>query len=321
MIKNGKNEKIAFNKDVIRKAVEIRTDIGNREAECYLQIYEKLNKLLQEANNDTIKLNKYKKALRDVTVKLRFLNAEKEYIVSFLDNERMTAINGLKAHKQLMKEACSNFEKDIEQINNLYELLLRETTGKSTKKAYKELYNKTYLKDIEEKEKNFEEEKSNIKINIGAVINFNYWRIDGIKNIYHTFHDEITEKFKKDLSEYKIDDEEEKIIEEKEDLEEKDYVEEKENFIKIEDEDKIDYEDSIEEDESENEDYNVLPFKIYVDIEGKLQDLLKQSRQNNMHGNENRTDDVKSKSTAKNNDDKIKSKKEKKGILNKFFKN
>ena len=98
-------------------------------------------------------------------------------------------------------------------------------------------------------------------------------------------------------------------------------MEEKENFIKIEDEDKIDYEDSIEEDESENEDYNVLPFKIYVDIEGKLQDLLKQSRQNNMHGNENRTDDVKSKSTAKNNDDKIKSKKEKKGILNKFFKN
>lgn len=321
MIKNGKNEKIAFNKDVIKKAVEIRTDIANREAECYLQIYEKLNKLLQEANNDTIKLNKYKKTLRDVTVKLKFLNAEKEYIVSFLDNERMTAINGLKAHKQLMKEACSNFEKDIEQINNLYELLLRETTGKSTKKAYKELYNKTYLKDIEEKEKNFEEEKSNIKINIGAVINFNYWRIDGIKNIYHTFHDEITEKFEKDLSEYKIDDEEERI-EEKENLEEKNDIEEKENFIKIEDEDKIDYIDNEEKDENENITDNVLPLKIYVDLEGKLQELINQNKENKMYENENenKTEKVKRKNTTKNND-KIKDKKEKKGILNKFFKN
>ena len=55
-----------------------------------------------------------------------------------------------------MKEACENFDVDIKQIENLYELLLRETTGKATKKAYKELYNKTYLKNIEEKEKNFE---------------------------------------------------------------------------------------------------------------------------------------------------------------------
>ena len=149
MIKNGKNEKVGFNKEVIKKAVEVRTDIAVREANCYISVYEKNKRLLQEISNDNVKLNKYEKLLRDVTVKLLFLDAEKEYIVSFLDNERMTAINGLKAHRELMKDACINFDNDIAQINNLYELLLRETTGKSTKKAYRELYNKTYLKEIE----------------------------------------------------------------------------------------------------------------------------------------------------------------------------
>lgn len=338
MVRNGKNEKIAFNKDVIKKAVEVRTDIAIREAECYLQIYEKLNKLLQEASNDTIKLNKYKKTLRDVTVKLRFLDAEKEYIVSFLDNERMTAINGLKAHKQLMKEACLNFDNDIEQINNLYELLLRETNGKSTKKAYKELYNKTYLKDIEEKEKNFEEEKSNIKINIGAVINFNYWRIDGIKNIYHTFHDEVTEKFEKDLSEYRIDDEDENFIEEIEQLEEKTIIKETQGFIKIEDEDKIDdeeledeqYDDEeIEEDETEDEvveeyiieDEEDIPVKRYTDKRRKLKNLINQNIIIYEDGSEEiEEEEIQSKKKSANKKNKN-NKKEKKGILNKFFKN
>ena len=51
-----------------------------------------------------------------------------------------------------MDEECKNFHADISQIGNLYELILKETTGKSTKKAYKELYNKNYLKEIEENE-------------------------------------------------------------------------------------------------------------------------------------------------------------------------
>ena len=34
----------------------------------------------------------------------------------------------------------------------MYELITREISGKATKKAYKELYNKEYLKNIEEKE-------------------------------------------------------------------------------------------------------------------------------------------------------------------------
>lgn len=59
----------------------------------------------------------------------------------------------VKTHEKLMEEACKNFDTDISQIGNLYELILKETTGKSTKKAYKELYNKNYLKEIEENEK------------------------------------------------------------------------------------------------------------------------------------------------------------------------
>ena len=205
MIKNGKNEKIGFNKGVIEKAVNERINIAEKEAECYLMAYDRLKRLLAEIETDSIKMAKYEKALRDISVKLVFLNAEKEYIASFLDNERLTVINGQKRHDKLMTEACNNFELDIKQINNLYELILREIANKGTKKIYKELYNKTYLKEIEEKEKNFEQEATNIKLNMGTLINSNYWRIEGIKNIYNVFQDEVSEKFEKDLSEYRIE--------------------------------------------------------------------------------------------------------------------
>ena len=107
-----------------------------------------------------------------------------------------------------MSEACESFKADIEQFENLYELILREIAGKSSKKAYKELYNKEYLKNIEEKEKNFEQEINNIKLHAGAIINSNYWRIDEIKNIYHVFQNEVSEKFGKDLSEFKLEENE-----------------------------------------------------------------------------------------------------------------
>ena len=134
----------------------------------------------------------------------------------------MTSMNTQKVHKKMMKEACENFDLDINQINNLYELIIRETTSKSTKKAYKELYNKTYLRDIEEKEKNFEQEANNVKLNLGTVINSNYWRIEGIKNIYNVFQDEVSKKFDKDLSDYRIEDiDDEEDVEDSEDIEEK----------------------------------------------------------------------------------------------------
>ena len=270
MIKNGKNEKIGFNKGVVEKAVDERLKIAEKEADCYLLAYDRLKKLLAEIETDSIKMAKYEKALRDVSVKLIFLSAEKDYLASFLDYERLTAINGQKRHDKLMKEACDNFDLDIKQINNLYELILREIANKGTKKIYKELYNKTYLKEIEEKEKNFEQEATNIKLNMGTLINSNYWRIEGIKNIYNVFQDEVSEKFEKDLSEYRIEEpseesEEVKIKEEKDNdrLRNKKFIDEdtddefEEDNIE-ENEDDIDYDDEYENeayDEEEDEDY------------------------------------------------------------------
>lgn len=276
MINNGRDEKVKFNEDVVEKSVNARTQIAQKEAEAYISIYDKTRRLLNEIENEDIKLDKYQKTLRDVSVKLEFLKAEKEYIVSFLDNERMTAINGLKAHKVMMAEACEKFELDIEQFGNLYQLVLREIAGKSTKKAYNELYNKEYLKNIEEKEKNFEEAINNIKLKAGTIINSNYWRIEGIKNIYEVFQNEITTKFGKDLSEYRLEELEEEIEEEpeeqtyynsKEDTNESDedllsydFQEDEEDDLEADEEEYFDddddeeYEEYEEDEESEDED-------------------------------------------------------------------
>lgn len=276
MTKNGKSEKIGFNQDVLRMAIKARISIAEKEAECYVLIYDKMKKLLLEVENENLKIDKYKKYLKDVSVKLEFLEAEKEYIFGFLDYERMTTIAGVKAHKKKMEEACQNFELDMIQIHNLYELILREIANKSTKKAYKELYNKTYLKNIEDKEKNFEEEVNNIRINMGTVINSNYWRIEGIKNVYNVFQEEVTQKFNKDLSEYKL---EESTITEEDNIENKDlnnskysskdieqdyekyddyeeyedYEEDEDNYDDYEDDNEYDDEEELEDEEYDND--------------------------------------------------------------------
>lgn len=285
MIENGKDERIPFNKAIIENAVNTRITIARREAECYMAIFEKTRRLLTELNNDDIKMDKYNKTLRDVSAKLAFLKAMKLYIVSFLDNERMSTINGIKIHNKLMEEACENFTADMEQVRKLYELIIREITNKSSKKAYKELYNKEYLKNIEDKEKNFEEEVNNIRVNAGAIINSNYWRIEEIKNIYDVFQNEVTQKFGKDLSEFQPQEENEEEIEEKTEIEddifktkisdedteyveefefddddeydeadnEKEYYEDEEEY---EDEDDEEYEDDYEEDEEYEDEYD-----------------------------------------------------------------
>ena len=149
-----------------------------------------------------------------------------------------------------MSEACENFKADIEQFENLYELILREIAGKSTKKAYRELYNKEYLKNIEDKEKNFEKELNNIKINAGALINSNYWRIEEIKNIYNIFQSEVSEKFGKDLSEFKLEENESNIISEnKADIEDDIFK------TKISDED-VEYVEEFEFDEYDDNEYD-----------------------------------------------------------------
>lgn len=266
MIENGKDERIPFNKAIIENAVNTRITIARREAECYMAIFEKTRRLLTELNNDDIKMDKYNKTLRDVSAKLAFLKAMKLYIVSFLDNERMSTINGIKIHNKLMEEACENFTADMEQVRKLYELIIREITNKSSKKAYKELYNKEYLKNIEDKEKNFEEEVNNIRVNAGAIINSNYWRIEEIKNIYDVFQNEVTQKFGKDLSEFQPQEENEEEIEEKTEIEDDifktkisdedtEYVEEFE-FDDDDEYDEADNEKEYHEDEEEYEDEN-----------------------------------------------------------------
>ena len=156
MSDNGKNERVKFDDQVLNKAISERIKLAREEAKCYILIYDRTRKLLKELDNDSFKFSKYQKILRDVNAKLSFINAEKDYLVRFLDNERMTTMNGPKVHKDMMEEACKNFDLDVIQIQNLYEILLKEITNKATKKIYKELYNNGYLKEIEAAEKSFE---------------------------------------------------------------------------------------------------------------------------------------------------------------------
>ena len=144
MTKNGKNERVPFNQDALRKAINNRIDIAEKEAECYVLVFDKMKRLLAESDSEMIKLDKYKKVLKEVSVKLEFFKAQQEYIFGFLDYERMTSISGIKAHNRMMQDACNNFELDMMQIKNLYELLLKEIANKSTKKSYDELYKKNY---------------------------------------------------------------------------------------------------------------------------------------------------------------------------------
>lgn len=270
MMENGKSERVGFNEEVIKKAVENRINIAKKEAECYILAYKKIKKLLEEINDESLRLGKYQKALRNISVKLEFIEAEKVYLVGFLDNERITAINGEKLHNQMMKEACNNFETDIKQINNLYQLILKETADKPSKKAYKEFYNKTYLKSIVEKEKKFQQEINNIRINVGTIINSNYWRIEGIKNIYEVFKEQIEENFKTDLTEFQLEEIEEPIKEtqikvkpkqvEKEEI--KKEIRKELPIIEVEEDDDEEYyedEDYEDEDEGyeENEEENI----------------------------------------------------------------
>ena len=353
MVNNGKDERVPFDKNVIENAVSIRNEIAKKEAECYTVIYDRMKRLLVEINGDEIKLDKYKKALRDMSVKLAFLKSQKMYIVSFLDNERMAAINGIKAHKQLMTENCKNLELDMQQFNNLYELILKEISGKATKKAYKELYNKEYLKNIEEKEKNFEEEINNIKIKAGAIINSNYWRIEEIKNIYEVFQNEVTEKFKKDLSEFKLEETEQneeikddifrteipeedvEYIDEYEDDEYEDEYDDYEEDIEIkeekfeknnksgkdnykEDDDDDEYDEEYEDDYEENDDDEYED--EYEDEDYYDDEYEDDYEEDDEYDDEDEEDDSITIEETKKDNKQSKNKKEKGGIFNKLFK-
>ena len=205
---NGKDEKIPFNQEVIENATTFGIDIAKKEAAGYLVLYDKMTKLLSDIDEGATKIELHKKYARNEKAKMDFIYAVKDYMVQFLDYERMTIIHGRKSHNRLMSEDCENFATDIVQINNLYELLLREIANKATKKAYKELYNKSYLKDIQDKEEKFKREKNRVNLNTATLINSNYWRIEGIKEIYTVYYKNVSEVFGKIVDEFDLPKEE-----------------------------------------------------------------------------------------------------------------
>ena len=227
--KNGEKEKIPFNMDVVTKAISLSVDVQKRETEILCNVYEKTSKLFNEIKNNSNKGDKHKKIIKESRIKLEFVGALKEYLVQFLDNERLTAVNGTEEHNKLMKEACENLEEDLVQINNLYTLLLKEINKKITKKSYEELYNLEYLKSLEKKSEEFEKQIKKLNLPV-TIINPNYWRIEGMKKIYDIFYKNVTEEYGRDLSEYMIEDEVEtpEIIEDEDwELQEEPEVEEK----------------------------------------------------------------------------------------------
>lgn len=331
MIKNGKNEKIPFNNQVIEKAVEVRLIISEKEAELYFSIYEGMKRLLTEIENENINITKAEKLARDVGVKLNLLNAEKEYIVGFLDNERLTVVNGVRTHNQLMETACKDFESDINQIDNLYELVIKETLGKSTKKAYNDLYNKTYLRDIEQGERKFEQEITNLKVNMGTVINSNYWRIEGIKNVYNVFQEEVTEKFNKDLSDYKIEEIEE--LEEIEEVEEDLYIDDEFEDDYYDDKEKV-YEKASKYDDDDYDDIDDEDYDYYDDEDDEDNDYYDDEDDDDYYEDEddeydyddyeeeddNELEEKVDKFMKKNKKKEKKEDKKEEGLLNKWFK-
>ena len=200
--KNGEKEKVPFDPDVVSKAAEFATDIAKKEADILTYVFEKTGKLLEEIENKTFKPARHSKWRKDATAELDFFNSEREYLIAFLDNERVPVMSGKKTHRKLMLEACRNLVQDVEQMNNLYELLLREEAGRSAKKAYKDLYNKDYLSQIEASEKEVEVQATKLNVSSATLLNSNYWRIEGMRSVYQSFYTSVTEFYGKDLEEF-----------------------------------------------------------------------------------------------------------------------
>lgn len=251
---NGKNEKIQFNEDVITNVTPFGIEVAKNEVDTYLTIYDKMGKLLADIEEGTANIELHKKYLKNEKAKIDLILGIKEYIFQFLDYERMTVIHGKKSHNRLMSEACESFNADIVQINNLYDLLLKEIANKATKKSYRDLYNKSYLTEIKEKEEKFKKEKNRVNLNTATLINTNYWRIEGIRAIYTVFYKNVSEVFGKDVEEFEIP----------EDIDE--------DISEAEVPSQVEYEDS-EEEKVEKVPEVKMPFKIKAITEDSIEDL------------------------------------------------
>ncbi len=201
ILKNGAKEKVPFDSNVINKAIDISLYLEGKKAEILLSIYDKTTKLINEIKNDSIQIEKHLKHVNNFKSKLDFLNVITDYIIIFLDNERMNTIGGEEEHKKIMSEACEHLQEDLEEIQNMYSLIVKEINGKASKKQYKELYNIDYLNKLKEDERRFERDIKRLSM-IGTVIYPDYWRIEGMEKIFDTFKQIMTNTYQVDLSEY-----------------------------------------------------------------------------------------------------------------------
>ena len=201
ILKNGEKEKVKFDNNAIFRAIDVSTDVAEKRVEILLSIYDKTNKLLSEIKEDEVDIEKHKKISKDAKSKLEFLSAIDDYLILFLDNERMNVMGGEKEHQKVMSEACDHLKSDLKEIQNMYSLLLKEMNGKASKKSYKELYHLEYLFDLQDEEKVFEKSISKLSV-VGAVIYPDYWRIEGMQKIFDTFKRILTENYEKDLTEF-----------------------------------------------------------------------------------------------------------------------
>ena len=128
ILKNGSKEKVPFDENVINKAIDVSTDIEQKKVEILMSVFDKTGKLLDEIKNDNIKIERHKKIVRDAKSKLEYLNVIGEYVVLFLDNERMNTIGGKEEHERIMSEACDNVQQDLIEIQGMYSLLIKEIT-------------------------------------------------------------------------------------------------------------------------------------------------------------------------------------------------
>ncbi len=272
--KNGQKEKIPFQKDVIEQAIVLSIDNQKRETEILANIYEKTNKLFAEIKNNNLKIEKHKKFIIDSNSKMEFISAFKEYVIQFLDNERLAVVNGENEYNKLMKEACKNLKNDLTQINNLYTLLLKEIAKKATKKTYIDLYNIEYLKDLENNAEEFENEVKKLKLPV-AVINPNYWRIEGMKKIYDVFNKCVTDNYNRDLKEFNSSDDD-SDEDEKEKVISTENVEEKVNNIIIDEKElNKDVNEEIKKDNQNNDNIdNSYDDKMKSEIDKKIDIIL-----------------------------------------------
>ena len=256
ILKNGLKEKVPFNEEVIVKAIEIATDVEEKKLQIFSDAYERTGKAFEELKNENIKLDRHQKFIKESSAKIAILNAISDYIILFLDNERMNAVSGSKEHRKLMEEACQNFDMDMVQIKNLYDLLNKEINGRIAKKSYRELYHPEYLADLLEEESNFERTISKLNV-IGTVIFPSYWRIEGMQKIFDAFRTIVTEEYGRDLSEYEPI--ESKIFnkDENAEMEEDEKENDDEEFSKYDwEEDKEHEDDSDDDNNDENDDWD-----------------------------------------------------------------